>query len=85
MKKLKNIIIALIVGVMLASCTPKSAMQTKAIILDDYDDIEVINKQYVYKVKVPAYGIVASHHDWRLHDQGDTILIHDRWRDLDIK
>jgi len=69
----------------IASCTPKSAMMTKAIVLDGYDDIEVVNNQYLYKVSVPAYGIVSSHADWKLYDQGDTILIHDRWRNYDVQ
>ena len=79
------VILLAIIGLLAFSCTPKSAMMTKAVILDSYDDIEVVNNQYMYKVKVPTYGIVDSYGDWKLHEQGDTILIQDRWRNCEIQ
>ena len=82
---MKQIPFFILVMIAMLSCTPKSAMMTKAIILDGYDDIEVVENKYLYKVSVPAYGIVESHTDWRLYERGDTILIHDRWSKYQIK
>ena len=81
---MRKIIFFALVAIATISCTPKSAMMTKAIVLDGYNDIEVVEHQYMYKVKVPAYGITDSYSDWRLHEQGDTILIQDRWRKYEI-
>ncbi len=84
-KLIEAIIITLALSMLVASCTPKSAMVTKAVILDSYDDIEVVGDEYMYRIYVPTYGITHSYGDYQLYEQGDTILIHDRWRNYDIK
>lgn len=80
-------IIGLILVAMMSSCniTPRNAYQTKAVILDSYNDIEVIGDQYMYRIYVPTYGITHSYGDYQLYEQGDTVLIHDVWRNYDIK
>lgn len=82
---IRRLFFVLLVAVAVASCTPKSAYVTKAVILDGYNDIEVVENRYLYKVYVPAYGIMDSYADWKLYDQGDTILISDKWHSYEIK
>jgi len=84
-KLLEVIIITFALAAFVSSCTPKSAMLTRAVILDDYDDIEVVGDEYMYKIYVPTYGITHSYGDWKLHEKGDTLLIHDQWRNYSIK
>jgi len=82
---MKQILFFALIAIAITSCTPKSAMMTKVVVLDSYDDIEVVENQYMYKVNVISYGVTDSYADWKLHEQGDTILIHDRWRNYEIR
>ena len=78
-------VIALLLTAAFTSCTTRNTEMTKVVILDSYDDLEVIEGQYMYRVNVISYGVTESIADWKLHECGDTILVHDTWRKYDIK
>ena len=67
----------------MSSCTPKSAMMTKAVILDSKP--RTTDTKTWYRVNVITYGIKDQIVVYAIHNIGDTILIHDRYRDLDIR
>ena len=91
MKKLiQAIIITLAVAAFVSSCIPTGIMQTKAIILDNHDNInypttEVVENEYMYRIYLPSYGITYFYADWQLYEKGDTVLIYDQWRNYNIK
>ena len=65
------------------SCTPKSAMWTKAVVLDSKP--RATDAQMWYYVNVPTYGIKDRVVTYALYEIGDTILIHDKWRNYEIR
>lgn len=67
------------------SCTPKSAMSTKVVILDNYEDIDVSGGNYKYKVKFITYDVVDYVYTPLLFTQGDTIITHDKFRNQEIR
>jgi len=76
-------VIILFLAFISASCTPKSAMMTKAVILDSKP--RTTDAQTWYYVNLLTYDIkdrVVMYGSWEV---GDTILVHDRWRNLDIQ
>ena len=78
----KTIFFTLLV-IAIASCTPKSAMMTKAVVLDSKP--RATDAQMWYYVNVPTYGIKDRVVTYALYEIGDTILIHDKWRNYEIR
>jgi len=77
------LLVAISIVLVVTSCTPKSAMMTKAVILDSKP--RTTDTQTWYYVKLLTYDVkdrVVMYGSW---DVGDTILIHDRWRNYEIR
>lgn len=68
---------------MMSSCTPKSAMMTRAVIIDSKP--RTTDAQMWYYVNLPTYGIKDRVVSYALYEVGDTILIHDKWRNYEIR
>ncbi len=79
----KIAVIILFLALVSASCTPKSAMMTKAVILDSKP--RTTDSQMWYYVNLPTYGIKDRIVMYGLYEIGDTILIHDKWRNYEIR
>jgi hypothetical protein len=80
---MKKIIFFALVAIATLSCTPKSARMTKAVIIDSKP--RAVDAQTTYKVELPAYGIsdfVVAYHKYEV---GDTVLIHDKYRNYEIR
>jgi hypothetical protein len=83
--KLGVIVLFLIVLCAMSSCTPKSAMSTKVVVLDGYENIDISGGNYKYKVKFITYNVVDYVYTPLLFDQGDTIITHDKFRNQEIR
>ena len=68
----------------MSSCTPKSAMTTKAVVLDCVPE-KTSSGHIQYKLKYISYGVVDYDFSFYQYEIGDTILVHDRFRGRDIK
>jgi hypothetical protein len=75
------VILAIVAGI--TSCTPKSAMMTKAVIIDS--DPRAIDAQTSYKVALLSYDVIDYFIAYQKYETGDTILIHDKWRNYEIR
>ena len=75
------VILAIVAGI--TSCTPKSAMMTKVVIIDSKP--RSIDAQTTYKVSVLSYGITDFVVAYSKYEQGDTILVHDKYRNYEIR
>jgi len=67
----------------LSSCTPKSAMWTKAVVIDSKP--RATDAQTSYKIHLFKYRVTDYFVTYQTYDIGDTILVHDRWRNYDIR
>jgi hypothetical protein len=65
------------------SCTPKSAMMTKAVIIDSTP--RAVDSQTRYKVALLSYDVVDYVVAYAEYEAGDTILIHDKYRNYEIR
>lgn len=79
----RTIFFAIIAIVTLFSCTPESSKMTKAVILDSRE--RVTDAQTHYVVYLPSYKVKDYVIMYPEFEIGDTILIHDRWRNFKIQ
>jgi len=77
------LVMTILVIVMFSSCTPKSAMMTKVVIIDSKP--RASDAQTTYKVNVLSYGITDFVVAYARYEQGDTVLIHDKYRNYEIR
>ena len=80
---MKKILFFALVAIATLSCTPKSAMMTKAVILDSKP--RATDAQMWYRIELPSYGIKTSVVTYELFEAGDTVLVHDKWRNYEIR
>lgn len=76
-------LVAVIIVMAVTSCTPKSAMMTKAVIMDS--ELRATDSQTSYKVEVLSYDVIDYFVAYQKYEIGDTILIHDKWRNYEIR
>lgn len=75
------VILAIVAGI--TSCTPKSAMNTKVVVLDATQ--LSIEGRLEYKVRYISYDVVDYIYTPFEFTEGDTIMVHDKYRNRDIR
>ena len=79
----KKIIFFALIAIAMLSCTPKSAMTTKAVVLQT--QWSSASMQHKMKVKYLSYGVVDVTFTTFEYEVGDTIFIHDKFQSRSIK
>ncbi len=80
---MKKLTFFVLMAIAMLSCTPKSAMMTRAVIIDS--ELRIVDSQTNYKVALLSYDIVDYIVDYRKYEAGDTILVHDKYRNYEIR
>jgi hypothetical protein len=77
------LIVATAMMLLTVSCTPKSAMRARAVVLDSKPRIS--DSMITYKVRVLHYNITDFVSVYQQYEVGDTILIYDKYRNYEIR
>ena len=80
---MKRILFFALIAIATLSCTPKSAMITKAVVLDNKFEESV--GQYNTKLVLIEYGVVYYQFSYQNYEIGDTIFVHDPYRNSKIQ
>ena len=80
---MKRILFFALIAIATLSCTPKSAMITKAVVLDNKFEESV--GQYNTKLVLIEYGVVDYQFSYQNYEIGDTICVHDPYRNSKIQ
>jgi len=80
---MKKLIFFAIIAIAMLSCTPKSAMVTRAVVLDNKYEESV--KQYNTKFYLIEYGVVDYQLTYSNYEAGDTVFVHDSYYSCEIK
>ena len=80
---MKKIIFFALIAIATLSCTPESAKMTKAVVLDN--KFEEAVGQYNTKLVYLEYGVVDYQFSYQNYEKGDTIMVHDIYRNCEVQ
>ena len=78
------VMIIMLLALIASSCTPKSQMMTKAVVLDCSPE-KTSTGHVQYRLKYLSYDVVDYDFNYFQYEIGDTIIVHDKFRNTDIQ